>query len=409
MDEALPMPHLPNLVEHERTLLRLPSRPDWIEPAADYLCRKAILCGGCPESNSGRLLIALHEALSNAVVHGNLEIASDLKERGDSAFAEVLASRAANPKFADRTVEVLALYDGSCCQWVLTDQGPGFDVDRVLRRHTSGDASDDPELLLASGRGILMMRAFLDDVRWEEGGRRVILTLCKTDEKRQSDRRPWREPVRVAPVRPDGSVDWEAAYEAVTRNLSAGGLALLQDRLATTDRVLLGISTDGEPLYVPAEVRHLRQVGANEVELGCRFVLGPPVAVQPRHEGQAQPEQSAEEAVGELLDRLQSQSGVAEDRRKYPRVVYTEQIGLSGPPGVGFARDLSRGGIAFITTAAVELGVQVLTLPQGPDRVPMRVQARIVRCRKIMATKFAHVSAATSFYDVAAEFLGLVE
>jgi hypothetical protein len=77
--------------------------------------------------------------------------------------------------------------------------------------------------------------------------------------------------------------------------------------------------------------------------------------------------------------------------------VYTEQIGLSGAPGVGFARDLSKGGIAFITTAAIEPGLQVLTLPQGAGRSPMRVQARIVRCRKIME----------NFYDVAACFVGL--
>jgi anti-sigma regulatory factor (Ser/Thr protein kinase) len=394
MDEPL-QPHLPALVEHERTLLRLPSRPDWIEPAADYLCRKAVLCGACPEAQSSRLLIALHEALSNAVVHGNLEISSELKERGDSAFAEALAARAADPRFADRTVEVAAAYDGTRCRWTLTDQGKGFDVDRVL----SCAASDDPERLPASGRGILMMRAFLDDVRWEAGGRRVILTLYKTAERRHSDRRAVREPVRVAPVREDGSVDWDAAYQAVARNLSEGGMAILQGRLATTDRILLGIprgETDGgEPLYVPAEVRHLRRLGDNEVELGCRFLVEAPLPTT-----DTPPTATAADvgdAVGQFLDRQQSQLPLVQERRHHPRVAYTEQIGLSAAPGVGFARDLSKGGIAFITTAPVEVGVQVLTLPQGPDRAPMRVQARVVRCRKITE----------NFYDVAACFVGL--
>jgi anti-sigma regulatory factor (Ser/Thr protein kinase) len=401
MDEPLQSPHLPALVEHERTLLRLPSRPDWIEPAAEYLRHKAVLCGACLEANSGKLLVALHEALSNSVVHGNLEISSELKERGDSAFAEALAGRAADPKFADRTVEVVAVYDGTCCRWLLTDQGKGFDIERVLRRSSSPEGRqagpDDPESLLASGRGILMMRAFLDDVTWEDGGRRVVLTLGKTVEKRQSDRRPLREPVRVAPVREDGSVDWDAAYEAVARNLSEGGMAILQGRLATTDRILLGIpraDPGGEPLYVPAEVRHLRRLGGNEVELGCRFLIeAPPATEAPLPPTAA----GVEDAVGQLLDRLRDQLRVAEDRRQHPRVAYTEQIGLSGEPGVGFARDLSKGGIAFITTAPVELGVQVLTLPQGTDRAPMRVRARVVRCRKIME----------KFYDVAACFVGL--
>jgi anti-sigma regulatory factor (Ser/Thr protein kinase) len=403
MDEPLQPPHLPALVEHERTLLRLPSRPDWIEPAADFLCRKAILCGACLEAHGSKLLIALHEALSNAVVHGNLEISSELKERGDSAFAEALAARAADPDFADRTVEVVADYDGTCCRWTLTDQGQGFDVDRVLSRTTP----DDPEAMLASGRGILMMRAFLDDVRWEQQGRRVILTLCKKAEKRQSDRRQLGEPVRVAPVRDDGSVDWDAAYQAVARNLSEGGMAILQGRLATTDRILLGIprGSRGELLYLPAEVRHLRRLGDNEVEVGCRFLVEAP----PPLETALPPAADVADAVGQLLDRLQNQLPVVEDRRRHPRVAYTEHIGLSGEPAVGFARDLSKGGIAFITTAPVELGVRTLTLPQGADRAPMRVQARIVRCRKIMDTSFANLAEATSFYDVAAQFLALAD
>src|SRR5262249_38924935 len=139
----------------------------------DYLKTRAVLCGACQETRAGKLMIALHEALSNAVVHGNLELASALKERGDDSFARELATRAGDARLAERIVDVVVDYDGDRCQWIVTDEGSGFDVEAVLRRLES----DDPELLLSSGRGILMMRSFLDEVRYEKGGRRCVLTL----------------------------------------------------------------------------------------------------------------------------------------------------------------------------------------------------------------------------------------
>src|SRR5437016_2479310 len=156
-------PDLPSLVHAEQTLVRLPSRPHWVEPTVEYLRQKALLCGACQESRSGKLLLALQEALVNAVVHGNLELSSELKEHADSSFAEALAQRAADGELSNRTVDVLVEYDGRRCRWIITDQGKGFDVDAAMRRLES----DDPEVILASGRGIMIMRSFLDDVKYE--------------------------------------------------------------------------------------------------------------------------------------------------------------------------------------------------------------------------------------------------
>src|SRR5439155_18970974 len=90
-------PDLPGYVVSEQMRLCLPSRPDWIEASAEYLRQKAVLAGACQESRSGKLLVALHEAISNAIVHGNLELSSQLKELGDNTFAEVLAQRTSDP------------------------------------------------------------------------------------------------------------------------------------------------------------------------------------------------------------------------------------------------------------------------------------------------------------------------
>src|SRR5439155_17662142 len=122
-------------------------------------------------------------------------------------------------------------------------------------------------------RGILLMRSFLDEVRYEGGGRRLMLTLQRNSgtEKRRRARVSMNQPVRIAPIRSDGTVDWDKAYEAISRNMSQEGAAILQERLATTDRVLVAIYFNDQPIYVPAEVRHVRTLGSEVVELGCRF------------------------------------------------------------------------------------------------------------------------------------------
>jgi anti-sigma regulatory factor (Ser/Thr protein kinase) len=246
MPEAPPLPGLPAAVAAEHCSLRIPSRPEWIGPTVDYLKQKAVPCGACNESRADRLVLALHEALTNSVVHGNLELSSQLKEQGDTVFAEALAKRAADPAYGERPVDVEIHYDGESCYWVLTDQGHGFDVEHVLRR---AEEPDDEAFLRPNGRGNLMKKAFLDELRYEAGGRRAFLTLHRSSgmERRRNPRPPIPAPVRVAPVRPDDSVDRDAAYEAVAHNFSAEGMGILQARLATAPRASLTSTSKSVP------------------------------------------------------------------------------------------------------------------------------------------------------------------
>src|SRR5262245_377643 len=349
-------PNLAGFVVAEQMQLCLPSRPDWIEAAAEYLRQWAVLSGACDESRSGKLLIAFHEAISNAIIHGNLELSSELKERGDTSFAEALAQRASDPALAQRIVDIVMRYDGDRARWIITDQGQGFDYERWLKRQESDDPEADPEALLASGRGILLMRSFLDEIRYEQGGRRLILTLNRAsgEEKRRAARRPLQEPLRVAPVRPDGTVDWDAAYEAVSRNFSADGVALLQEGLANTQRVLIGIQAENQLVYVPAEVRHCRTLTGNIVELGCRFQSQGEAArrgMTPDAASEIVPLRQVHQAIDDLLARQPAPP--REDRRTGSRVTFNDRVELhlrsSKKPIIGYARDLSKGGIAFIT------------------------------------------------------------
>jgi len=89
----------------------------------------------------------LHEALTNAVVHGNLELASDLKERDDDTFARALAERTADPHFCERNVLIEVDHNEDRCCWTFTDEGRGFDYRCYLEREP-----DEESLWLSSGR-----------------------------------------------------------------------------------------------------------------------------------------------------------------------------------------------------------------------------------------------------------------
>ncbi|MGL4552685.1 MAG: ATP-binding protein, partial [Gemmataceae bacterium] len=249
--------------------LRIPSLPEWIEPTVDYLVRRGSLCGGLHPNRAVKVTIALTEAVTNAIVHGNLGISSRLKEQSDRAFADAVTARCNDPHYASRLVDLRATYDGTNLRWTITDQGAGFDVEAALRR------LDDPEPdpTKPSGRGLLMIRAFLDELRYEDRGRRLILTLKGNhgSEHRQADRLPFNRGVEVTPVDDAGRADWAATQPALARNISEGGMALLQSHLASRGRVLITIPTGGEPVQVPAEVRHWHALSESVLEVGCRF------------------------------------------------------------------------------------------------------------------------------------------
>jgi hypothetical protein len=394
----LPLPS--SQIVAERTHLAIPSLPSWIEPTVEFLRQKAVMGGACQETRSGKLLVALHEAITNAMVHGNLEVGSELKEQGNSAFAQLLAQRASDPHLASRKVDIVVDFDGDACRWIITDEGRGFDVDGVLARCLS----DDPEILLSSGRGILMMKSFLDDVRFALGGRRVILSMERNSgaERRRDERLQFAAPFQVTPIGPDGEPDWARAYEAVSRNLSEGGVSLLQQQLANSGKVLIGVPTAHGLVHIPAKVKHARPLGASGMELGCQFIEEPPSASSPPAAPAAISPQLAEvqQAVLAILETYQSNQVPTHERREYLRVVFNERVAIQmegrPEPIVGYARDLSKGGVALIAEQPLP-GEVTITFARTAEREDLKVRCQVVRCSRIQE----------GFYDIGASFLRL--
>jgi hypothetical protein len=106
--------------------------------------------------------LALHEAVSNAVVHGNLGLPGMARRRlGDlGTFAESLRARLAEPELAARTVSVdVYCLDGSVMAAV-QDEGDGHEgVSSVA--------------VQAHGRGLQIIAALAHSIQFSHGGRRI--------------------------------------------------------------------------------------------------------------------------------------------------------------------------------------------------------------------------------------------
>jgi serine/threonine-protein kinase RsbW len=137
-------------VTEETVELKLPSRIESIAEAAAAAADAAARAGFSEDALFG-VDMAVREAVTNAVLHGNREDAS-------------------------KAVEVGLGVTGSELVVTVRDRGEGFDPASVA------DPTDAQNLLKTSGRGILFMRTFMDDVRWErhpEGGTVVRMTKKK--------------------------------------------------------------------------------------------------------------------------------------------------------------------------------------------------------------------------------------
>lgn len=125
--------------------LRFPSKPENIaivEHLIDDICDKYRMIG----EHYGDVLIAMTEAVNNAIVHGNK---LDIKK-------EVLV------EYEVREKDLF---------FRIVDEGPGFDYDNLP------DPTAPENLERPSGRGVFLMRNLADECGFEDDGRIVELTF----------------------------------------------------------------------------------------------------------------------------------------------------------------------------------------------------------------------------------------
>ena len=130
-------------LELERSL---PSKVAAISPFVDRLMLLIRKCDCVPQGERD-VEIALREALANAIIHGNHE----------------------NPR---KHVHVRCRCKADEVSIAVKDEGRGFDINKMP------DPTAPENTGSVHGRGIYLMKALMDEVRFEEGG--VVVHMRKS-------------------------------------------------------------------------------------------------------------------------------------------------------------------------------------------------------------------------------------
>ncbi len=122
------------VVTVETTELSLPSRIETVAEAANAVA-DFVNRSGMSEAAAYGIDMAVREAVTNAVVHGNLED-------------------------EHKSVDLTLKSSAEAVEITIHDQGQGFNPEEVP------DPTEEANLLKTSGRGIFFMRTFMDEVSW---------------------------------------------------------------------------------------------------------------------------------------------------------------------------------------------------------------------------------------------------
>jgi serine/threonine-protein kinase RsbW len=155
----------------ERIEFVIPSRVEYLDGILDHLSERLSRLH-VVEPESIEVIVALDEAIVNAIKHGN----------------------GYDPS---KHVSIVATISNGEAQFEITDEGNGFSEQDVP------DPCAPENLLRTTGRGILLIRNIMDDVAYNERGNRI--TMIKRAAPRRTHTKPSGSGVTGAGQEPSGS------------------------------------------------------------------------------------------------------------------------------------------------------------------------------------------------------------
>jgi CheY-like chemotaxis protein len=123
----------------------------------------------CDEAGLIRVGVALSAALDNALYHGNLEIGTDQFQHDGPKRAEIAARRQHESPYCSRRIHVTVRLTPMEAVFVIRDEGPGIDLATV------SDPSDPANLEKGSGRGLRLIRSFMDDISFNDATNEITM------------------------------------------------------------------------------------------------------------------------------------------------------------------------------------------------------------------------------------------
>jgi anti-sigma regulatory factor (Ser/Thr protein kinase) len=210
---------------------QLENDPAAIRPLVLYLQQHASSMRALDDAESTRLGIALHEALKNAIEHGNLELSSTLREfdgrDGSTRYEQLVEARRRREPYCRRRVWVTVRESRYEARYTIRDEGPGFEKPLLQQ-----DPTRPENIGRQGGRGLFLIQAFMDEVTHNEAGNEITMTHRRGGGRRVGDCTGPSADEKLAAadywwVLPQESAKFRSAMQARAAHLYSEALAQL--------------------------------------------------------------------------------------------------------------------------------------------------------------------------------------
>lgn len=166
-------------MEYNEFRFVLDNNAELISPLVDLMQRMASGMELCDDVGRVRIGMALEHALENALYHGNLELSEQQLDAEDefevAGELSDIQKRCAESPYKDRKIHVTAKLTPGEATFTVRDDGSGFDTSKLPAAH-------DPQMLeQQGGRGLVLIRSFMDDVTFNDSGNEITMVKQRAD------------------------------------------------------------------------------------------------------------------------------------------------------------------------------------------------------------------------------------
>lgn len=129
------------------------------------------ISGVIDEANVNLFAAALYEVAINAIEHGNLGITYETKKEWiekniyHEKLSELLKTETAKNTFVEISLEI----ETDCITLTVKDEGDGFKPQKAIEKIKQEDIRRN------SGRGMMMMKSYFDEIKYNETGNSITL------------------------------------------------------------------------------------------------------------------------------------------------------------------------------------------------------------------------------------------
>lgn len=138
-----------------------------VNPFIDFLHEHIVSATRLSNADCMQVYLALAEALTNAINHGNLELNSDLRQEDERVYYDLGERRRSQLPYSSRRVYLSVTITADEVDFRIRDEGPGFDPKAVMQR------LDEASVDRIGGRGLMLIHSCMDTLDFNETGNEI--------------------------------------------------------------------------------------------------------------------------------------------------------------------------------------------------------------------------------------------